>query len=130
MNAYAWSIFTSELQDKYKFGIELAEKAVQLDPEAAHIWDTLAWLYFAEGNNLEAISAMEKAVEIDSQYNERLENLKTKINKKRLFPTISIFFTLIFRSYLLPKLKLTEYIFKVRFDFHNNITFYVLIDSR
>ena len=64
MNEYAWSIFTYKLQDKYKYGIELAEKAVKLKPKDADIWDTLAWLYFADGNNQKAISAMKKAVKI------------------------------------------------------------------
>ncbi len=82
MNEYAWSIFTCKIQDKYKYGIELAEKALQLKPEAADIWDTLAWLYFVEGNNQKAMSAMKKAVEINSEFNERLEELTAEINKK------------------------------------------------
>ncbi len=82
LNEYAWSIFTCKLQDKYKYGIELAERAVQLRPEAADIWATLAWLYFVDGNNQKAMSAMKKAVEINSEFNERLEKLTAEIHKK------------------------------------------------
>ena len=82
MNEYAWAIFTCKLQDKYKYGIELAEKAVELEPEAANIWDTLAWLYYADGDHQKAISAMKKAVEINSKYHENLQKLTAEINKK------------------------------------------------
>ncbi len=65
MNGYAWFIFKNELRDHYGRGIELAEKAVALSPEADHIWDTLAQLYFANGQRDKAIEAMKKAIAIN-----------------------------------------------------------------
>jgi tetratricopeptide (TPR) repeat protein len=82
MNEYAWAIFTCKLQAKYKYGIELAEEAVKLEPDAADIWDTLAWLYYADGDHQKAISAMKKAAEINSDYHENLQKLSAEINKK------------------------------------------------
>lgn len=65
LNGYAWFIFKEELSDHYGRGIALAEKAVALSPEADHIWDTLAQLYFANGQRDKAIEAMEKAIAIN-----------------------------------------------------------------
>ena len=64
-NQYAWYIFKDKIKDKYDRGIELAKKAVELKPDAAHIWDTLAWLHFEKGNKKQAIEAMQRAVEIE-----------------------------------------------------------------
>jgi tetratricopeptide (TPR) repeat protein len=84
MNEYAWAVFKSGLADKYDRGIELAEKAVRLEPEAAHIWDTLAWLYYANGEHQKALSAMEKAITIDPKFQERLDKLTTAIKDKKV----------------------------------------------
>ncbi len=84
MNEYAWSVFKGKLKEKYKRGIELAEKAVQLKPDAGDIWDTLAWLYFVEGENDKAIVAMKKAVKLDSNYNDRLKKLTTAIEENKI----------------------------------------------
>lgn len=51
MNEYAWAVFKCQLSDKYKRAIGYAEKAVEVKPEDAYIWDTLAWLYFSDGKN-------------------------------------------------------------------------------
>ncbi|OQX94726.1 hypothetical protein B6I21_09145 [candidate division KSB1 bacterium 4572_119] len=78
-NAYAWFIYEEKLAHKYDRGIELAKKAVKLKPDAAHIWDTLAWLQFEKGNKKAAIKAMKKAVEIAPEvkgYNKNLEKME------------------------------------------------------
>lgn len=64
MNSYAWYIFKTKIADKYERGIEVAQKAVTLKPDDDGIWDTLAQLYFINGNNAEAIKAMQNAVEL------------------------------------------------------------------
>jgi tetratricopeptide (TPR) repeat protein len=84
MNEYAWAVFKNGLADKYLRGIALAEKAVQLEPDATHIWDTLAWLYYANGEHKKAIFAMEKAVAIDSNFQERLTKLTAAITDNRV----------------------------------------------
>jgi len=65
MNSYAWYIFQNKIADRYSRGIEVARRAVELSPDADHIWDTLAQLLFADGQIDEAIKAMQKAAEID-----------------------------------------------------------------
>ena len=79
MNGYAWAVFTCKLADKYQYAIEMAEKAVELEPEAAAIWDTLAWLYYAAGYHQKAVAAMEKAVAFNPGYDKRLTELKEEI---------------------------------------------------
>lgn len=80
MNGYAWFIYENKLTDKYDRGIALAKKAVELKPEAARIWDTLAWLQFEKGNHQQAITAMKKAVEIEPGNKSFKKNLE-KIEK-------------------------------------------------
>jgi len=79
MNRYAWGIYVNKLKDNFSQGVELAEKAVKLDPEAANIWDTLAWLYFESGKKEKSLKAMRKAVELrpDSEgYKQNLEKME------------------------------------------------------
>jgi len=61
MNAYAWYIFQNKVTDHYARGIAVARRAVELEPEADNIWDTLGQLSFAAGEIDEAIRAMQKA---------------------------------------------------------------------
>lgn len=79
MNEYAWAIFKNKTENRYQRGIELAQKAVQLKPESSGIWDTLAWLYYVTGEKEKAVSAMEKAVADNPDYNERLKELQKAI---------------------------------------------------
>jgi len=76
MNQYAWSIYEDKIKAKYDRGIELAQKALQLEPDAAHIWDTLAWLLFENGDKKGAIQAMQKAVELEPDTEGFRKNLK------------------------------------------------------
>jgi tetratricopeptide (TPR) repeat protein len=75
-NQYAWFIYQERKKDKYDRGIKLAKKAVDLKPDAAHIWDTLAWLHFEKGNKDKALKAMKKAVELEPETKGFKENLK------------------------------------------------------
>jgi thioredoxin-like negative regulator of GroEL len=82
MNSYAWYIFQNEVEKKYDRGIEVAQKAVELDPKAHHIWDTLGQLQFAAGNREDAIKAMSKASELDPDEESYKKNLRTYKEKK------------------------------------------------
>ncbi|MCI0516108.1 tetratricopeptide repeat protein [candidate division KSB1 bacterium] len=78
-NEYAWFIYEHKLKEKYVRGIEIAQQAVQLEPDKAHIWDTLAWLYYANGETANAIEALNKAVTLAPDvkgYQENLEKMK------------------------------------------------------
>ena len=54
----------------------MAEKALKMNPDAAYIWDTLGWLYFAAGIRDNAIDAMKKAITLDPQKKDYRKNLK------------------------------------------------------
>ncbi|MCK5739974.1 hypothetical protein KAH55_12355, partial [bacterium] len=66
LNACAWFVFQHKMSEKYIWGIELAEKATAMAPDDAGIWDTLGWLYFANGEIENAIAAETKAAELDT----------------------------------------------------------------
>jgi len=75
-NAYAWYIFEERVSNKYDVAIAAARKAVELDPAADQIWDTLAQLLYINGEIEEAVGAMEKALSLspeDSYYKGELE---------------------------------------------------------
>ncbi len=76
MNRYAWFIYQNKIREKYKRGIELAQEAVKIRPEAANIWDTLAWLEYESGMKKEAIRHMEKAVALSANATNFKENLR------------------------------------------------------
>jgi Tfp pilus assembly protein PilF len=77
MNGYAWYIYQNKLGEKYTRGIEVAQRAVGLKPNAAYIWDTLAWLEFENGQAEQALADMKKAVELSGNADDYRENLKT-----------------------------------------------------
>lgn len=62
MNSYAWYIFQNKVSDYYERGINVARKALEIEPEADSIWDTLGQLLFEAGYTDKAIEAMQKAV--------------------------------------------------------------------
>ena len=76
MNGYAWSIYENKLKTKYNRGIELALKAIKIEPEAANIWDTLGWLYYETGDRKQAIKFMKKAIELEPEREYYKKNLK------------------------------------------------------
>ena len=81
LNQYAWAIYELKLKDQYAKAIDMAAKAVQLEPVNDHIWDTLGWLYHETGDIEHAIQAMEKAYEINPErkkYKENIEKFKSE----------------------------------------------------
>ncbi|MDZ7722324.1 MAG: tetratricopeptide repeat protein [candidate division KSB1 bacterium] len=77
MNAYAWTVFEYKYHKKYDRAIQVAEKAVKLDPDNSSIWDTLGWLYYANGDTTEAIRAMQQAFDLDPDNEYYRDNLQT-----------------------------------------------------
>lgn len=76
MNSYAWDIFRLKSKEHYDRGIEVAEKAVRLEPDAAAIWDTLGQLQFEAGNVSAAIEAMQKAADLEPDTQSFKDNLE------------------------------------------------------
>jgi tetratricopeptide (TPR) repeat protein len=84
MNDYAWYLYSQKLKDHYERGIQLAQQALRIRPEAANIWDTLAWLEFENGLPDQAIEHMKKAVQLAPQKTGYLENLKKMERARKL----------------------------------------------
>jgi len=84
MNGYAWYIYEQKAKDRYEQGIGITRRALQIKPEAANIWDTLAWLEFDNGQIDLAIEHMKKAVELAPQKSGYLENLKKMEQAQKL----------------------------------------------
>jgi Zn-dependent protease with chaperone function len=86
LNTLAWLLLTSESMDYRdpKWALELAEKAASLKDEA-HILDTLAEAYYANGKYDDAISwgekALKKAPEDRAHYIRQLNKFKSAKNK-------------------------------------------------
>ena len=83
MNGFAWFIYEQKLQDQYAKGVKIAERAVELEPEAAHIWDTLGWLYYESKEYPSAVMAMGKAVELEPEtegFKKNLDKFKLMLN--------------------------------------------------
>jgi tetratricopeptide (TPR) repeat protein len=79
MYGYAEAILKAKSEDKYNRGIEIAKKALELEPQAAHIWHSLGRLYFENGELKNAVEAVKKAVEINPGskiYKETLEKFE------------------------------------------------------
>ncbi len=84
LNEFAWFIHENQLKDHYGRGIELANKAVDLSPKNAYIWDTLAWLYYDKGDVKNARNAMNKAIKLQPDHEEFRKNLDKFQEKKTL----------------------------------------------
>ncbi len=65
MYGYAEAILKSKNEDKYDRGIAIAKEALELEPQAAHIWHSLGRLYDEKGDRKNAVKAVKKAVEIN-----------------------------------------------------------------
>jgi len=80
-NQFAWTVYKQKWSSQYAHAIDVARRAVELDPKAAAIWDTLAWLYVAEGNYDKAIHTMEQAIASDPDepsYKQGLEKIRSE----------------------------------------------------
>jgi tetratricopeptide (TPR) repeat protein len=81
-NAYAWWVYENKVKTEYETAIGYAKKATELKPEAYYIWDTLAWLHSARGEQSLALEASTKALSLapDSARDEMQKSLN-KIRK-------------------------------------------------
>ena|GEM_PF-499835 len=76
LNQYAWAIYENHVKDQYPKAIQMAQKALELEPRADQIWDTLAWIYYETGDKDKAIKAMEKAARLNPKEKRYQENLR------------------------------------------------------
>ncbi|MBC8386142.1 MAG: hypothetical protein H8E57_11570 [Candidatus Cloacimonetes bacterium] len=58
MNALGYMIAKYEMKDNYDLAYQLLKNAVKLAPDSEMIWDSLAWLYFKDGDPQKALTAM------------------------------------------------------------------------
>jgi len=81
-NQYAWWVYENKVKDEYETAIQYTNEALAMDPGAYHIWDTLAWLYFENGEQEKAVDASSKALGLapEDQHAYYEESLK-KIQK-------------------------------------------------
>ncbi|MFA9453305.1 MAG: tetratricopeptide repeat protein [Candidatus Aminicenantaceae bacterium] len=78
MSYYAQTINAQEIESHYDRGIEMAQKALEINEKAAGSWYTLAQLYEKKGEKDKAIEAVKKALEIreNKAYQTFLEKLE------------------------------------------------------
>ncbi len=69
-NHFAWWVYENKVADEYETAIKYAKEAVALKPDAYYIWDTLAWLYFENGEQQKAVEVSKKALSLapENQY--------------------------------------------------------------
>lgn len=84
LNDYAWYIYQQRIEEKYQSGIDATKKALELRPDAANIWDTLAWLLYEKGDKNEAVTAMEKAVSLAGRNKEDYQANLARMKKQLL----------------------------------------------
>ena len=87
LNTYGYSIAKYEISDKYKEAKKLLEKAIELKPNDAMIWDSLAWLYYKTGKYKEAIKAMKIPLREEIQHSEiafHLGEIYLKLDQRKL----------------------------------------------
>ena len=59
MNALGYMIAKFEMKDYYDLAYKLLHEIVELEPDNEMFWDSLAWLYFVDGNPKKALQTME-----------------------------------------------------------------------
>jgi serine/threonine protein kinase/uncharacterized protein HemY len=66
LNNWAWDLvnFPNPDRESALLAVEFAEKAVEFAPRAGYVWNTLGAAYFRSGKWKEAITALEKSMEI------------------------------------------------------------------
>jgi tetratricopeptide (TPR) repeat protein len=80
MNGCAWFIHSDALKDLYPWAIELAERAVTIEPDDASIWDTLAWNYYDAGRLDKAVDAAQKALDLAPKVQYHVDTLQKMKN--------------------------------------------------
>lgn len=73
LNNFAYSLV--ERGDELELSKQLAELALQLEPEQAAYLDTYGWILFKLGNTKEAIKFIKKSLDVDPENAEILEHL-------------------------------------------------------
>jgi len=63
-NEYAWWVYENKVKSEYETATDYARIATESKPEAYYIWDTLAWLYFEQGEQALAVEASSKALSL------------------------------------------------------------------
>lgn len=76
MSYYASMIDSQGIASHYARGIEMAEKAVEINPDSANSWFSLSNLYAKTDRKAKAIEAMKKALEIRPDYKPYQEALE------------------------------------------------------
>ena len=64
LNNLAW--WYQENNVRLDAALELTRQALKIDPGAAHVWDTLAWVHFRRGEETDALRAAHKALALRS----------------------------------------------------------------
>ncbi len=86
--AYMWADKGIEL-DK---ALNYVERALELEPQNGSYLDTLAWVYFRQGNNEEALRLLESAAEIEPDQSEILLHLgQVTLHMKRFVEAAGYF---------------------------------------
>jgi len=81
-NHYAWWVYENKVENEYETAIQYTKKAVELKPEACHIWDTMAWLYLENGDQAAAVQASTEALRLAPETNRKeYENYLNTIKK-------------------------------------------------
>jgi len=87
LNTLGYSIAKYEIKDKYAVAEEMLKKALEVESENNHIWDSLAWLYFKMDKCEQALQAMEKPLEQEIKLSElayHLGEIYLKLEQKKL----------------------------------------------
>jgi len=63
-NDYAWWVYENKVKSEYDTALTRAKMATELTPGAYYVWDTLAWLHFARGEQNLALEASTKALSL------------------------------------------------------------------
>jgi tetratricopeptide (TPR) repeat protein len=85
LNTLGYLIAKYGLEDKYDLSEQLLTKALELEPENAMIWDSMAWLHFKKGFFKKALKAMEIPLKSKIEHSEiayHLGEIFLKLDKK------------------------------------------------
>ena len=86
LNTLGYSIAKYGIEDKYEAAEEMLKKALEIESENNHIWDSLAWLYFRMDKYEQALQAMEKPLEQEIELSElayHLGEIYLKLEQKK-----------------------------------------------
>ena len=87
LNTLGYSIAKHGIEDKYEAAEKMLQKALQIESENLHIWDSLAWLYFKMDKYEQALQAMEKPLKQKIELSElafHLGEIYLKLDQEKL----------------------------------------------